>query len=102
MATRVGFQVLAGAVGEVDQENERFSAYYERVLLFFEASGIDAAKHVPMFLSLLGAKTHSLERDLVLQTLLQKKSLEELGRVLKTQFETTPCHCSSFSLLSLE
>ena len=51
MATRVGFQVLHGAVGEVDQENERFSAYYERVLLFFEASAIDAAKHVPMFLS---------------------------------------------------
>ncbi len=98
----MGFQVLPGAVGEVDQENERFCAYYERVLLFFEASGIDAAKHVPMFLSLLGAKTYSLERDLVLQTLLQKKSLEELGRVLKTHFETTPCHCSSFSLLSLE
>ena len=55
MVTRVGFQVLPGAVGEVDQENKRFSAYYERVLLFFEASGIDAAKHVPMFLSLLGA-----------------------------------------------
>ena len=42
MALRMGFQVLPGAVGEFHQENERFSAYYERVLPLFEASGIDA------------------------------------------------------------
>ena len=74
MATRMGFQALPGAVGEFDQENKRFSAYYERALLFFEASGIDAEKHVPTFLSLLGAKIYSLARYLVAPTLPQEKS----------------------------
>ena len=78
------------AVEEFDQENERFSAYYGSVLLFFGASGIDAEKHVPVFLSLLGAKVYSLVRDLVVPTLPQETSLEELGRVLKTHFEPTP------------
>ena len=83
MAMRMGFQVLPGAVGEFHQENERFSAYYERVLPLFEASGIHAEKHVPMFLSLLGAKIYSLVRDLVLPTLLQRSLRRNLAGCLK-------------------
>ena len=49
-----------GKIDVFQLEAEEFSVYLERVELYFEVNGIKEEKQVPVFLSLLGAKTYSL------------------------------------------
>ena len=66
LAMRMGFnEEKMTSFGKIDvfrPKSEEFSAYLEQVELYFEANGIKEEKQVPVFLSLLGAKTYSLLR----------------------------------------
>ena len=79
-----------GKIDGFNPEVEAFSAYLERIELYFVANGISEEKQVPVFLSLLGAKTYSLLRTLVAPTTPKEKSLRELTKLLKSHFEPRP------------
>ena len=79
-----------GKIDGFNPEVEEFSAYLERIELYFVANGISEEKQVPVFLSLLGAKTYSLLRTLVAPTTPKEKSLRELTKLLKSHFEPRP------------
>ena len=79
--------------GKIDVFNpdvEEFSAYLERIELYFEANGIADEKKVPVFLSLLGAKTYSLLRTLVAPAAPREKPFIDLAKLLKHHFEPKP------------
>ena len=48
---------FVGSVGEFKQDAESITAYLERVNVFLRDNEIPEAKHVPVFLSLIGAST---------------------------------------------
>ena len=79
-----------GKINVFNPEVEEFSAYLERIELYFVANGISEEKQVPVFLSLLEAKTYSLLRTLVAPTPPKKKPLKDLTKLLKSHFEPTP------------
>ena len=82
--------LVYGSVQEYNQENELFSAYLERVDLFFSANDVGDDKKVPIFLTVVGSKTYSLLRSLVAPSLPQEKTFAELSEVLKVHFEPKP------------
>ena len=71
-------------------EVEEFSAYLERIELYFDANGIREEKQVQVFLSLLGAKMYSLLRTLVAPLSPKEQSLKDLAKLLKSHFEPKP------------
>ncbi|XP_065902234.1 uncharacterized protein [Dysidea avara] len=79
-----------GKIDIFQPESEEFSAYLERVELYFEANGIKEDKQVPVFLSLLGAKTYSLLRTLVAPESPRSKSFKTLADLLKDHYEPKP------------
>ena len=79
-----------GSVQEYRSENELFSAYLERVQLFFITNDVADAKKVAVFLSVVGSKTYSLLRSLVALALPQEKSFAELVETLRRHFEPKP------------
>lgn len=79
-----------GKIDIFQPEAEVFSAYLERIELYFEANGIEDAKQVPVFLSLLDAKTYSLLRTLVAPEAPRGKSFKILAELLKNHFEPKP------------
>ena len=76
-----------GKIDVFNPEVEEFSAYLERIELYFEANGI---REVPVFLSLLGAKTYSLLRTLVAPSSPREQSFKDLAKLLKSHFEPKP------------
>ena len=79
-----------GQLSQFDSEQETFSAYLERVDIFFQANNIAEDKQVGIFLSLIGARTYGLLRDLVAPAKPKDKSLAELTKTLRTHFEPRP------------
>ena len=79
--------LVYGSVQEYNQESELFSAYLERVNLFFSANDLEDDKKVPIFLTVVGSKTYSLLRSLVAPSLPQVKTFAELSKVLNVHFE---------------
>ena len=79
-----------GKMEEFNPELESFATYGERIFLFFEANGIEEAKRVPIFLSIIGTKSYALLRDLLLPDKPRDKDLEVLMEVLKSHFEPAP------------
>ena len=79
-----------GQLSQFNSEQETLSAYLERVDIFFQANNIAEKKQVGIFLSLIGAKTYGLLRDLVAPTKPKEKSLAELTKTLRTHFEPRP------------
>ena len=75
-----------GKIDIFQPESEDFSAYLERVELYFKANGIKEEKQVPLFLSLLGAKTYSLLRTLVAPDSPRSKAFKTLADLLKDHF----------------
>ena len=78
---------LVGKIDVFQPESEVFSTYLERIELYFEANGIEEKKQVPVFLSLLDAKTYSLLRTLVAPDSPRGKSFKTLSDLLKNHFE---------------
>ena len=75
-----------GRISEFQPDNERISAYLERVELYFQANEVKAEKQVPVLLSVIGGKTYELLRDLLAPTKPSSKSLDELTQVLTTHY----------------
>ena len=79
-----------GQLSQFDSDQETMSAYLERVEIFFQANNIAEEKQVGIFLSLIGAKTYGLLRDLVAPAKPKEKTLAELTEALRTHFEPQP------------
>ena len=79
-----------GTIQAFEPEAEVFSAYLERINLFFAANDVAEGKRVPILLSVIGAKMYSLLRNLLTPELPQSKSFEELVAILKQHFEPKP------------
>ena len=79
-----------GKLKEFEPDNEKVSSYLEQVELYFTANDIAAEKKVVILLSVIGAKTYSLLRDLLAPTNPKEKSFDALVEVLKRHFEPKP------------
>ena len=71
---------------KVSAETESFSAYMERVEMFFIANRIIKNRKAAVFLSVIGAKSFSLLRSLVAPQKPSEKLLVQLREVLKAHF----------------
>ena len=78
---------LYGKLAEFRPEEEEFSAYCERVELFFAVNDVPGEKQVPLFLNCIGATTYSLLRNLVAPDNPKDKTLATLMSKLKAHFE---------------
>ena len=76
-----------GAVGDFQPENETISAYLERVSLFFDVNNVAEDKQVPWLLNIIGAKTYTLLRTLVVPAQPKQKTMAESTTVLKEHYE---------------
>ena len=79
-----------GHISEFVVEDERISAYLERVELYFKANDIAAEKKVAIFLSGIGAKTYTELRSLVAPAQPKDKSFAELKTLLKAHYDPKP------------
>ena len=79
-----------GHISEFVVEDERISAYLERVELYFGANDNAAEKKVPIFLSVIGAKTYAVLRSLVAPAQPKDKSFAELKMLLKAHNDPKP------------
>ena len=66
---------------------EQFSAYCERVELFFVVNEVPGEKQVSFFLNCIGAATYSLLRNLVVPDNPKDKTLAALMCKFKAHFE---------------
>jgi hypothetical protein len=82
--------VTFGNMSEFDADQESITAYIERAQIFFTANGVEDAKKTAVFLSIVGAKTYGLLRNLFTPTLPQEKSLDDITKALKAHFEPKP------------
>ena len=79
-----------GQMQEFHPDAESIEAYLDRADMYFLANDIPAAKQVPVFLSVVGAKTHALLRDLFAPQKLQTQKLKEIYKQLCEHFEPQP------------
>jgi len=82
--------VTVGHIESFNPDNERISAYLERVELFFTANGVAEDKQVATLLSVIGGKTYALLSDLLAPTKPATKSLKDLKEALQAHFEPKP------------
>ena len=75
-----------GKIEEFQLENESISGYLERIELYFSANAVEEGKQVAVFLSMIGAKTYSLLRNLLAPTKPKEASLTGLTDALKNHF----------------
>lgn len=75
---------------EFHPDNEQWTAYVERMELFFEAHDVDDAKQVATLLSSVGASTYGLLRNLVQPEKPKDKTLDEIVGILSDYFEPKP------------
>ena len=81
---------VIGKLIEFRAEDEKISAYIERVELYFEANEIDQEKQAVALLTAVGGKTYSLLRNLVAPQLPKEKYFAQLKEILKAHFEPKP------------
>ena len=81
---------VIGQLPEFNAQTDSLTAYVERVKLFIEANGIEDARKVPVFLSVIGGKTYDLLQNLLSPTDPKDKSFDELVETLKGHFEPKP------------
>ena len=79
-----------GHISECVVEDERISAYLERVELYFGANDIAPEKKVAIFLSVIGAKTYAVLRSLVAPAQPKDKPFAELKALLKAHYDPKP------------
>ncbi len=75
---------------EFQPESELLSAYLERVELFFVANDVAEGKKVAVFLSVIGSRTYSLLRNLLVPELPQSQTYAAIVTALRTHFEPKP------------
>ncbi|KAK9515825.1 hypothetical protein VZT92_026433 [Zoarces viviparus] len=81
---------LFGRIDEFKPENEQWSAYIERMEQFFEANDVAEDKQVATLLSVMGAATYGLLRNLVQPRKPKDKTFDEIVAVLKEHYEPKP------------
>ena len=64
-AAGINATVPIGHVGPCVESSEDFTAYAERVALYFMANDIKGDRKVPAFLTLIGSQTYALLRSQV-------------------------------------
>ena len=89
MATRIPIATI-GQMGEFKPDEEGISAYLERLQLFFVANSVEEGKQVAVLLSVIGAKTYALLRDLLAPTKPKEKTIAELSTTLTNHYEPKP------------
>lgn len=82
--------LLIGTIGEFVPKLESWSAYVERLEQFFEANDIGADKQVATLLSVMGATTYGLLRNLVQPNKPKDKSFKDIVDALTAHFEPKP------------
>lgn len=90
MSVLVSTMALFGRINEFKPENQPWSAYIERLEQFFEANDIADGKKVATLLSVMGATTYGLLRNLVQPHKPKDKTFDEIRTVLKEHFEPKP------------
>ena len=76
LATRILMATnTKGSIAEFNSENEKITAYLERVLLFFEANGISEEKRVAVLLTVIGSTTYAQLSNLVVPSKPKEKNL---------------------------
>ena len=81
---------VVGKLQPFKPENERFSTYVERLLLYFETNSVPCEKRVPVFLIVLNHKMYGLLSDHFAPAKPKEKDLDDLITVLKLHFEPKP------------
>ena len=79
-----------GELKQFEPEVEKISSYLERLELYFSTNNITERRRVAVFLSIIGANTYSLLRDLVSPVSPKDMSLKHLAEVLEKHFEPKP------------
>ena len=77
---------IIGNVGPYVDSEEDFESYCSRVALFFDANSVKAEKKVCTFLTVVGARTFSLVKDLVAPKNPAECTYEELVTALKSHY----------------
>ncbi len=90
MSVLVSTMALFGRIDEFKPESEQWSAYVERLEQFFEANDIAEGKRVATLLSVMGAATYGLLRNLAQPNKPKEKTFDEIVAILKRQFEPKP------------
>ena len=80
-----------GTIGAFEPSNETWVSYAERLEQYFIANDIDAAdKKRAIFLSVCGATTYQLIRNLVAPAKPTSKSFDELVKLVKDHHQPPP------------
>ena len=79
-----------GRIQEFQPDSESWSAYVERIKLYFTANDIANAKKVPVFLSVIGAKHYELLCNLIAPMPAKDKTFDFLVKTLNDHFEPAP------------
>ena len=75
-----------GKIDEFDHEKEHWTAYQERMELFFQANAVANGRKLAVFLKLIGPKTYGLLRNLVAPEKPAGKTLQVLERELSAYY----------------
>ena len=79
-----------GKIDVFDETLESWETYVERVQHFFAANDVDEDHKVPTLLSLIGSKTYSLLKDLLLPEKSADKTFDEIVSTLQKHLNPTP------------
>uniref|UniRef100_A0A3Q1F3H9 Retrotransposon gag domain-containing protein n=1 Tax=Acanthochromis polyacanthus TaxID=80966 RepID=A0A3Q1F3H9_9TELE len=81
---------LVGRVDEYNESKEDFDSYLERLEQWLLANDIEDEKKVCVFLSVIGADTYKLLKNLVSPKVPSALPYEELTKVLSTHYRPAP------------
>ncbi|CAB4043692.1 Hypothetical predicted protein [Paramuricea clavata] len=79
-----------GKIDVFDETQESWETYVERVQHFFAANDVDDNHQVPTLLSLIGCKTYSLLKDLLLPEKPADKNFDEIVSTLQKHLNPKP------------
>ena len=79
-----------GKIDVFDETQESWETYVERVQHFFAANDVDDNHQVPTLLSLIGSKTYSLLKDLLLPEKPADKNFDEIVSTLQKHLNPKP------------
>ena len=90
MSVLVSTMALVGRMDDYKADSEPWSAYIERLEMFFVANSIEDEKKVATLLSVVGASTYGLLRNLVQPEKPKDQSFDDIVKTLKDHFEPKP------------
>ena len=79
-----------GQLKEFNPDSDLFSAYVERVNIFFTVNDISGDKRAAVFLNFIGARAYELLRSLLTPTLPQTLKYSELVNLLREYYDPHP------------